>query len=372
MIQQIQTQRLLGFIEYLRAEDFCLGVKESEHALEFISNLSELDQSFSKLSLRSIACRNQDEWNRFDKLFNQYWHPKQYPIVDIRLSRKQQGKISGFGGSSMNALNLVNEDSGLKGSGAGKQTTITKADYRFISDQHQMRKLERLAERLAYSLRKKLSRKKVYRKHGTTLEVRRTLRRNLTNGGMPISRIYKRKELNPPNIVILHDISHSMSWNNPLLFRFARGLVRTCKSCEAYAFHTELFPVTKLYRQQSLIKMREQLESNNHLWLGGTCIAKSINQFNAHFANTVLKKDSLVLIISDGFDTDEPDMLNDVLKILSQKAKKIIWLSPMLERIGKENIAESMKRAMDSIDVLLPAHSLAALEDSVHVIKQYS
>jgi len=86
----------------------------------------------------------------------------------------------------------------------------------------------------------------------------------------------------------------------------------------------------------------------------------------------VLKKDSLVLIISDGFDTDEPELLNTALAKLEKKVKRIIWLSPVLERLGDQASTEIMQSALRYIDALLPAHSLVSLQQSLQVIKRYS
>ena len=78
--------------------------------------------------------------------------------------------------------------------------------------------------------------------------------------------------------------------------------------------------------------MRQQLEGRNHLWLGGTCIAESIRDFNENYARKFLKSNSIVIIISDGFDTNSPELLAEQLASIKQSKRKILWLNPMLGR----------------------------------------
>ena len=187
-------------------------------------------------------------------------------------------------------------------------------------------------------------------------------------GGTPVHPLFSKRQKDPPHIIILHDVSHSMAWNNPLLFRFARGLIRAFPMSEAFAFHTRLFRVTELYRERSLDIMRSRLEARNHLWLGGTCIADSLRYFIQRFGNQYIRSDSIILIISDGFDTNEPETLGEQLQHLKSIARKLIWLNPMLGREGFEPDAAFLQYAASNVDYIGPAHSLESLENAINYI----
>jgi uncharacterized protein with von Willebrand factor type A (vWA) domain len=161
-----------------------------------------------------------------------------------------------------------------------------------------------------------------------------------------------------------------MSWNNPLLFRFARGLIRAFPASEAFAFHTRLFRVTNLYRERSLKVMKKRLESRNHLWFGGTCIAESLQYFNQNYAKKIVTPRSTIIILSDGCDHNSPDNLGHELGYLKSRSKKIMWLNPMLGRYEFCADTESMKAAMPHIDLFAPAHSVASLANAVRSIAQ--
>lgn len=363
--------RLLGYINLLRRGGYAIGVQETMDALRALQLPLFPEQQYTRHVLRALTCRDHDQWRRFDDLFRQYWFPQAQgdPANSSNLPapprRHHSGGIAGIGGSSHAHEEAVRDLSGILGAGAGRQRTITRADFRFLQDRQAAQEAERLAERLAEQWRKRLRRRVQVSRHGKKLDMRKTLRGNLRFGGLPLNPFRLRRRREPPHLIMLHDVSHSMAWNNPLLFRFARGLVRTFPSCEAFAFHTRLFHVTPLYRERSLDTMKQRLETHNHLWLGGTCIADSIRYFVRHFGRTLLKPGTTIIIMSDGFDTNDPALLGAALEDLKSRARRIVWLNPMLGREDYRPDEDFMRLVAPLIDLLAPAHSVGALEDAI-------
>lgn len=365
-------QRLLGFCRHLRREGFRLGVAETVDALAAVGE-HLLDERAVRFALRALSCGDHDEWQRFDDLFDRYWYPWRVPAeldaaatIDPRLRRRAPG-IVGFGTSTTEASIGV-DGSGMTGAGAGRHTTIARADYRFLSDKRAMRQAERLAERLAMLLRSRCTRRRLMRNRGSRIDIRRTVRCNMGVGGVPVERVYTERRREPVHLIVLHDISHSMAGHNPLLYRFVRGLVRTFRTSEAFAFHTRLFRVTEIYRERSLDVMRGKLEASNHLWLGGTCIARSLQAFIDEWMRSVLAHRSVVLLLSDGFDTDSPADLAEALRLLKARAHKVVWLNPMLGRDGYRADEPTLRAAKPHVDLLAPAHSVHSLEQAVEFI----
>ena len=369
------TGRLIGFIDFLRYQGFTIGIQEILDALASLSEQSLSNKSHLKRILRSLTCNSYLEWRQFEFLFDHYWRSVEIAVDGDEESNSDdlfltppQNKVTGFSGSSHEAPDLVQDMSKDTSVGAGKQTTFSKADFRFLNDHKAMMEIERLAEQLANKLSKRLSYQHAIRPTGTKIDIRQTIRRNLSHGGDPKQIFYKQRVRKPIHMVIIHDVSHSMTWNNPLLFRFARGLIRAFKSSEVFAFHTELFKVTGYYREPSIEKMRTQLEARNHLWMGGTCIAESLHEFNGKYAAKTVNSKTVFIIISDGFDTNKPEQLIAELKSIQETTKKTLWLNPMLGREGYDPNKGPINAAQPYIDKHMAAHSLESLKQAINYI----
>ena len=100
-------------------------------------------------------------------------------------------------------------------------------------------------------------------------------------------------------------------------------------------------------------------------WSGGTRIGESLATFNRSYAASVLNRRSVVIIVSDGYDTGPPEQLAAELAALRRRARRVVWLNPMLGWQGYEPVARGMAAALPHVDLFAPAHnleSLAALE----------
>jgi uncharacterized protein with von Willebrand factor type A (vWA) domain len=134
---------------------------------------------------------------------------------------------------------------------------------------------------------------------------------------------------------------------------------------EAFLFHTRLHQITRLFRQTDIDVMRKQLEKRAPLWMGGTRIADSLKHFNREFSHRVLHARSFVIIMSDGFDSDEPERLVEELRLLRRRAKKILWLNPMLGQ-STDDFSDSIPiDALPLLDLIAPAHSVKSLEEVI-------
>lgn len=365
--------RLLDFIGYLRKQGYVIGAGETADIIKTASEPAYPDPGLIKASVRALSCRNHEDWQQFDRHFTAFWRPEDVldpqqellARIDPRLRHKT---ASGISGSSSQDSEHGQHDLPVDGAGAGRNRSVGKADFRFLGDKAAMREAELMAEHLGRQLRKQLSRKRVVSPRGGRLDIRRTLRGSLATGGFPARVCFTKRKPVPLHLVILHDVSHSMTWNNPLLFRFVRGLIQTFPDSSVFAFHTRLFPVTQMFREASLARMQTRLEAGNNLWMGGTCIATSIATFNREFSRKALNSKTIVLIISDGFDTDNRESLEFELQVLRSNARSVIWLNPMLGRTGVSLDATELKRSLPMVDRFMPANSVESLRATIREI----
>lgn len=371
--------RLATFVRLLRREGYAVGVQETLDGLRTVSFTEPLNAELIRAGLRSLVCRDLEEWRRFDALFDRFWLPGKEPpasersaaeMLDPRLRKPQAGRggVTGLAHAMAEDAETLLADPDQGGGGAGRQNTLSRADFRFLTDRRDQRALERLAERLALRIRRRLTRRRREVARGTRIHLRRTLRRSLPSGGLPRDLRYLERRREPPRLIFIQDVSHSMASYSPLLTRFVRGLLRVFADAEAYSFHVKLHRVTPLYRETDVVSLRRRMEGMNQLWMGGTRIADSLARFNDQYAGRVLNGRCIVVILSDGFDSDRPEELVAALDGLRSRARRLLWLNPMLGRPGACAEEEFSPELLERLDYVGAAHSLAALGEAANYL----
>lgn len=368
------SQRLLGFVHQTRANGFRVGVSEQLLVQSSIALIDPFSERELRSLLRLVLCSEKRDWNRFDELFDSYWH-----------SERSRRQVKTAGGSG-NALKLVSEKSGesnrtasssnqgdanegsgeAEGAGEGYQegasrsTSIEKVDFGSITDPEEMRRVEILVERMAIDMRRRSSRRKKVSKKRGAVDLRRTLRRSLATGGEPINLLRKQVRKRQPRLLLILDVSRSMSMYSFLLLRFARGLARCFRDVAVFAFHTQIVPITDALRQTSLARVRNSLSMLGSGWSGGTRIGDSLNQFNERYGNWVNSR-TLTCVVSDGYDTGSADELEHAMRQLKQRGRNLLWINPLWQREGYSPEAKGMRVAMEYADQVAGAHNLETL-----------
>ena len=196
---------------------------------------------------------------------------------------------------------------------------------------------------------------------GRRLHIRRTIRLSLQFGGTPLALSFQRRRRKPPQLVVLLDVSRSMSIYTYVLLRFTRALVRAFKRADAFVFHTRLVPVSEALREKNMARMRDRLTLISAGWSGGTRIGESLATFNKRYLPRLVSRRTVVVVVSDGFDTGAPGELAAEMKKLHAKARRVVWLNPLLGRPGYRPVSAGMRAALPSVDLFLPSHNLESL-----------
>src|SRR5438045_1997487 len=138
---------------------------------------------------------------------------------------------------------------------------------------------------------------------------RRTIRRSISRGGVPINLSYRGKKLQQHRLVILLDISGSMNPYSLFLVRFAYALQKHFKRVDTFIFGTHLAEITQSLRTRELRDALQSLSQQAAGWSGGTKIGDSLRDFVLKHGKKLLSRNSLMIILSDGWDTGEPEIL---------------------------------------------------------------
>ncbi|HLT21222.1 MAG TPA: VWA domain-containing protein [Thermomicrobiales bacterium] len=220
----------------------------------------------------------------------------------------------------------------------------------------------RLMEQLEWDIGRRKSRRKVSSPKGRFIDYRKTMRRSLQTSGVPL-RIFDRKVKDKPRaLVVICDISGSMDRYSRLLLHFIHTIENDMAKVEAFVFGTRLTRITRMLKNRPIDEAIEKVSSEVQDWAGGTRIGESIQTFNQDWARRVLRNGAVVLVISDGWDRGDPDLLAAEMSRLQRSSYRLIWLNPLLGSPRYQPLTRGMQAALPFIDDFLPVHNLESLE----------
>ncbi len=363
------AERLLGFARFARGHGFRVGLAEAEAGLEAVAACRRLDRAALRRVLRAVYCADREDWQRFDAVFDAYWqgaNRRRDPSTGGGDASERQAaphpapRGSGSAERAEGDADGVAAAEGAAHGGASARESIGRGDFRLLTDPHALRATQRLAERLARRMRRRLARRERVQRRGRRLHLRRTVRASLRHGGTPLTLAWRRRRTRRPRLVLLLDVSRSMSLYSHLFLRFARGIVGAFSDAEAFVYHTRLVPVTDALRARDAQTMTQKLALLSAGWAGGTRIGACLHEFNRHHARRVNAR-TVAVILSDGLETGAPQALAAELAELRRRAGRIVWLNPLLGRPGYRPVQAGMQAALPYIDLFAPAHNLESL-----------
>jgi uncharacterized protein with von Willebrand factor type A (vWA) domain len=197
---------------------------------------------------------------------------------------------------------------------------------------------------------------------GDTIDLRRLLRVNARHGGEPLLIPRRARRTAPRSLVLLCDISGSMEPYTRMLLLFAHAMARRQRSVELFVFSTHLTRITKQFSDRSidvaLARLREVVKD----WSGGTRIGEALRAFHVRFGRRVLRRGPVVLLISDGWDLGDPEVLRTQMARLHRGCFRLVWLNPLIGTPGYEPLTRGMRAALPYVDDFLPVRNMVSLE----------
>ena len=199
---------------------------------------------------------------------------------------------------------------------------------------------------------------------GSRIDLRRTLRRSLRSEGEIFSWAYREPKMKPRPLIVIADISGSMERYTRLLLHFIYGMkAALTQPVEAFVFSTRLTRITRPLQIRDLDLALKNVGILVNDWAGGTRIGESLKTFNFEWGRRVLGRGAVALIISDGWDRGDVDLLKSEMARLKRNCHRLIWLNPLLGAADYEPLTRGIQAALPHIDNFLPVHNLASLED---------
>jgi uncharacterized protein with von Willebrand factor type A (vWA) domain len=377
-------QRMLEFARELRANEFVIGSGDVAEAASALSGIDLLDREEAHWVLRSVFCSNIRDWSKFEKIFHNFWLRHDVPstvvagesasgaskIMDVPNKPDPKGAFADL----LESLAPGDGDEGAEASGTGRSEGASSAentetaDLAHLADVDELEKVRELAGRLSKKIRYRRARRYRFGPKGKRPDLRRTMQKSVSSGGTPI-KLYRRERREKPfKLIVLLDVSGSMDLHSTFFLRFMHAVLAEFEQAEAFAFHTRLVQLSTVLMERDPEKFADRLTLLAQGWSGGTKIGECLADFNAQYAKSILTSRSMVIIVSDGFDTGEPEHLAQEMAALKRRSKRLIWLNPLIGQNGYEPKAGGMAAALPHVDLFASAHdveSLAALENEL-------
>jgi uncharacterized protein with von Willebrand factor type A (vWA) domain len=199
-------------------------------------------------------------------------------------------------------------------------------------------------------------------RHGRRVDIRATLRASLRGGGtIPLQ--YKRKRRRHPPLVVLCDISGSMSRYSRMMLHFMHAITNDRDRVHCFLFGTRLNNITRALRQRDVDVALAKVAAKVEDWSGGTRIGGCIAEFNAVWSRRVLGQGAVVLLITDGLDREGAHGLEDEMERLHKSCRRLIWLNPLLRFEGYEPRAQGAQAILPHVDDFRPVHNLESIAE---------
>tara|TARA_Y100000590_G_scaffold366645_1_gene426135 strand:- start:8406 stop:9437 length:1032 start_codon:yes stop_codon:yes gene_type:complete len=312
---------------------------------------------------RSTLVADPEEIEEFDRAFAVFWERKQSSGIEVELPPIS---VSISLDSAEENDDLSEDDT--TSSGPTLQVrysaleTLKEKDFAECSDQ-ELNELKRLIAGLRFTSTTRPSRRRLPSKHQTrNPDLRRTVRAALAMGGEPIHRKFVQRDHRPRRLVLLLDVSGSMEPYARALIRFAHATVVGRTRVEAFAVGTRL---TRITRELSSRDPDAALRAASRAvadWSGGTRLGATLKEFNELWGLRGMARGAVVVLLSDGWDRGEPEVLAEQMERLHRVSYRQIWVNPLKHTPGYAPLARGMAAALPHTDDFIEGHSFESLE----------
>ena len=228
--------------------------------------------------------------------------------------------------------------------------------------------MARLIRRLAVHLPTERTRRTRPAAKGAVFDVRRTLRRSLRTQGEPFERAWRARISRPRPLVLILDISGSMSAYSRALMQFAYASMAAGRRVEVFVFGTRLTRVTRTLRTRDPDRALHEIGTRVRDWEGGTRIGESLKTLLDGWSQRAALRGAVVVLCSDGLERGDPDLLRSQMARLRRLAYRVVWVNPLKGSPRYEPLARGMAASMPSVDVFLSGHNLESLEQLGRVL----
>jgi uncharacterized protein with von Willebrand factor type A (vWA) domain len=361
----------LGFVLFarqLRAAGLGVSLSQVEALLRAFEWLDPCARSDVYHAARTTLLTRREDLPLFDRIFGRFWlgvEPRskdlpKMPLAPRHLRRQERPALAMLLAERARTADPEVEvrDRSLA---ANDDEVLKRKDFAELTPR-ELEALRRLFEARRWDFAMRVTRRKVARRSGGEIDLRRVPGRAARAAGAVLELPMRSAKIKQRPLVVLADISGSMELYTRVLLQFMHVLGQRLANVESFVFATRLTRITGALRLTNVDRALDEVSANVVDFASGTRIADSLRAFNTEWAGRLLARGAVVLVMSDGWERGSADELKKEMRILRERCHRLIWLNP---RLGQPNYlprVEGMAAALSHVDDFLPCHDMQSLE----------
>ncbi len=360
----------------MRAAGARVGVGELLGAHRALAAVDPASRTDAKLALRTVMCSRRADLERFERAFlavygDEHAAGREQSLSELGAIEREvlpRAAIPTAGAAQPPAP--AEEDPSAVPAAWSEVELLRVKDFARYSEAEMVDARELIA-RLARRGPTRRSRRTrpVRRRRGHEPDLRQTLRASLRNGGEPVERRWRAPTVRQRPVVLVCDVSGSMEPYARMLLQYLHACVAARRRVEAFAFGTRLTRITNELAGRNHDHALERASAAVTDFSGGTRIGSALAELNRTHGRR-LGRGSVVVILSDGWDRGDPELLAGEMARLRRSAHRLVWLNPLAAHPDYEPLTRGMRAAVPHTDELLAGNSLASLEQLASILEE--
>ncbi len=380
------VENIMHFARTLRAAGMPVGPGKVIDAIRAVETVGVANRDDFYWALHAVFVNRRDQKELFDQAFHLFWRNPQFlermmrmmlpqlrvpadedPAEELmrRLTEALHPDRPGQGDGEEPPPEEVQIDAALTWSA---REVLQKMDFEKMSSQ-ELAAAKRAISAMRLPIMAVPTRRFQPRSRGRRIDMRATLRAALRSAGtIPLKRRERRRRR--PPLVVLCDISGSMSRYSRLLLHFLHAVTNDRDRVHTFLFGTRLTNITRYLRQRDVDIALDKVADAVEDWSGGTRIGAALAEFNTRWSRRVLGQGAVLILITDGLDREGAEGLGAEMERLHKSCRRLIWLNPLLRYDAYEPKSQGAQAIMPHVDEFRPVHNLDSLADLTRVLSR--
>jgi uncharacterized protein with von Willebrand factor type A (vWA) domain len=375
---------VMHFARLLRRAGLPVGPAETIAAQTALTRIDLADRTEARTALRATMIHRHEHQEVFDQAFALFWRDPtaaEQAAAMALLEAQKEKKLDRPPPASRRVAEAFARKADRKPS--PEEEPPVQDAVLTVSDEERLQRMdfeamsaEEIAEakreirRLTLPLDLRPTRRRRPDATGPRVDLRRTLRQNLRQGGEILTIARSRAVRRPPPLVVLCDISGSMGRYAQVLMHFLHAVTNDRDRVQVFLFGTRLTNITRQLRHRDPEVAFQMISHIVPDWSGGTRIGEAIGSFNRLWGRRVLGQGAIVLLITDGLDREGAAGLAEAMDRLHRSCRRLIWLNPLLRWSGFEPKSQGIRAMLPHVDEFRPVHNLASLRALVDLLSR--